>query len=426
MQRLDELLELVKLPEMFKVRQLFDKKSIQSDEIPNKIYQMLSEKKFADKIKSGMRIAITAGSRGICNADIIIRTIADFVKNKKAEPFIVPAMGSHGGATAEGQRNILAQLQITEEFCGCPICSSMKTVNIGKTEDGMEAFIDKFAAEADGIIVFCRIKPHTAFRGKFESGVMKMLSVGLGKQKGADNCHKKGFERMAENISKLGTLILEKAPVLFAVCVIENAFDDTKKIVVLDKTEIECQEPKLLKEAFDEMPCIQFDSCDVLIVDEIGKNFSGEGMDPNITGTFITPFASGGISAQKVVVLGMSKQTHGNGFGIGSADCTTRKAVKDIDLETMYINGITSTVLLGAKLPCIFENDMQAIKAAIKTCVIEEGKDISIVRISNSLQLEYIILSKNYYERVKNDKKHFEIMFEPKKLLFDSEENLQF
>ena len=187
-----------KLPKMFRVKQKFPRQRIAVEEIPGIIEHLLSAEKFASKVKPGMRIAITAGSRGVANVALTTKCIADFVKKQGATPFIVPSMGSHGGATAEGQREILEGYGITEEYVGCPIISSMEVKNIGLTEDGREVFIDKHAAEADGIIIGCRIKPHTAFRGPYESGIMKMMAIGLGKQYGAQVCHEAGFKNMAK------------------------------------------------------------------------------------------------------------------------------------------------------------------------------------------------------------------------------------
>ena len=308
-----ELVSDQKLPKMFRIRQKFPRERILPEDIPGVIEKLLAEEKFISQVKPGMRIAITAGSRGVANVALITKCIADFVKKAGADPFVVPAMGSHGGATAEGQREILASYGIVEEYIGCPILSSMEVKKIGVNEEGMDVYIDRYAAEADGIIVSCRIKPHTAFRGPYESGIMKMMTIGLGKQHGAEVCHAAGFKHMAKYVPMFGKAILENAPVLFAVASIENAYDETAKLVAVHADEVVEKEPPLLKEAFDKMPRILVDECDVLVVDQIGKNFSGDGMDPNITGTFCTPYATGGIKSQRVCVLDLSPETHGNG-----------------------------------------------------------------------------------------------------------------
>lgn len=411
------------IPKMFRVKQLFPRHRIEVEDIPKLIYNLLSQKKFSDKIKPNMRIAITAGSRGIANVALTTKCIADFVKSKSAQPFVVPAMGSHGGATAEGQKAILEGYGIAEEYIGCPIISSMEVKKIGVNEEGMDVFIDKNAAEADGIIIGCRIKPHTAFRGKYESGIMKMMAIGLGKQVGAETCHEAGFKNMAKYVPMFGKAIIKNAPILFAVPTIENAFDETYKITAINSDEIEQLEPELLKEAFAQMPRIWVDECDVLIVDKIGKNFSGDGMDPNITGTFCTPYATGGIKSQRVAVLDLSDETHGNGIGIGYASATTKRVFDKLDLDSMYPNAITCTVLGGVRIPIVMATDREAIQVCIKTCNEIDKKNPKIVRIPNSLHLENIMLSEAYYDEIKSNS-NLEIQSEPEYLNFDADGNL--
>ncbi len=412
-----------KLPKMFRVKQKFPRQRIAVEEIPGIIEHLLSAEKFASKVKPGMRIAITAGSRGVANVALTTKCIADFVKSRGASPFIVPSMGSHGGATAEGQREILEGYGITEEYVGCPIISSMEVKNIGLTEDGREVFIDKHAAEADGIIIGCRIKPHTAFRGPYESGIMKMMAIGLGKQYGAQVCHEAGFKNMAKNVPMFGKAIIQNAPILFAVPTIENAYDETSKITAVNADEIEAKEPELLKEAFANMPRILVDSCDVLVVDQIGKNFSGDGMDPNITGTFCTPYATGGIDAQRVCVLDLSPETHGNGIGLGYSSATTKRVFDKLDLAAMYPNAITCTVLGGVRIPIVMESDREAIQVCVQTCNEIDKENPRIVRIPNSLHIDHIMLSEAYYGEIKGNP-DIEIESDPAYLPFDEDGNL--
>lgn len=411
------------LPRMFQVKQKFPRERIMPVQIPEIISELLSQPQFADKVKPGMRIAITAGSRGIANVALTTKCIAEFVMSKGAYPFVVPAMGSHGGATAEGQREILEGYGITEEYLGCPIISSMEVKKIGVNEENMDVFIDKCAAEADGIIIGCRIKPHTAFRGPYESGIMKMMAIGLGKQHGAEACHEAGFKNMAKYVPMFGKAIIKYAPVLFAVPTIENAFDETCKITAVSAEEIETREPGLLQEAFTRMPKILVDECDVLVVDQIGKNFSGDGMDPNITGTFCTPYASGGIKSQRVCVLDLSPETHGNGIGLGYSSVTTKRVFEQLDLRAMYPNAITCTVLGGVRIPMIMESDKEAIQVCVRTCNEIDKANPRIVRIPNSLHLEHIMLSEIYYEEIKNNP-NLVIESEPEFLPFDDEGNL--
>lgn len=418
--------ELVKdtcVPKMFRVKQVFPRPKIEKDEIPGLIENLLSQEKFASRVKPGMRIAITAGSRGVANVALTTRCIADFVKSRGALPFVVPAMGSHGGATAEGQKALLAGYGVTEEYVGCPVLSSMEVKKIGVNEEGGDVYIDKNAAEADGIILGCRIKPHTAFRGPYESGMMKMMAIGLGKQYGAEVCHEAGFKNMAKNVPLFGKCIIQNAPILFAVPTIENAFDETCRILAVAAEDIEEQEPGLLKEAFSYMPRILVDSCDVLIVDQIGKNFSGDGMDPNITGTFCTPYASGGIDSQRVAVLDLSPETHGNGLGIGLASATTKRVYDQLDLAAMYPNAITCTVLTGVRIPLVMESDKETIQVCIKSCNEIDKKNPRVVRIPNSLHLEHIMLSEAYLDEIRGNP-NLMIESEPEYLPFDENGNL--
>ena len=415
-----DLVKNVMVPRMFRVRQIFPRNKIEPEEIPDIIKKLLSEEKFSSQIKPGMKIAITAGSRGIANNALTTKCIADFIKSKGAQPFVVPAMGSHGGSTAAGQREILRGYGITEEYLQCPILSSMEVKKIGVNEEGKDVYIDKYAAESDGIVIGCRIKPHTAFRGPYESGIMKMMAIGLGKQYGAEVCHEAGFKHMAKNVPLFGKAIIRHAPVLFAVPTIENAYDETCKIVAVNADEIEEMEPALLKEAASYMARILVDSCDVLIVDEIGKNYSGDGMDPNITGTFCSPYATGGIAAQRVAVLDLSKETHGNGIGLGFSSATTKRVFDKLDLASMYPNAITCTVLGGVRIPIIMESDKEAIQVCIKSCNEIDKTRPRVVRIPNSLHLEHIMLSEDYLEEIKG-METIEIESEPMDLPFDED-----
>ena len=394
------LLKDTKIPKMFRAKQKFNKEKIERDKIKEVIFNELSKSEFSNSIKADMNIAITAGSRGIKNIDIITKSIVDFVKCKKANPFIVPAMGSHGGASAKGQLEVLASYNITSETMGCEIKSSMEVVDLGYSELGKRVVIDKNAYNADGIIVSCRLKPHNAFRGKYESGPCKMITVGPGKQVGAEVVHSDGMERISKNIPTMAKVVIKNSPILFAVACIENPYDETCHIEAILANNIMKREPELLEYAFNKMPKLIVGECDVLIVDQIGKNYSGTGVDPNITGTFSTKYASGGIKVQRTCMLDLSEESHGNALGIGLSSAITKKIFDKIDLEKMYPNCITSTVLESARIPCIMANDKEAIQLCIKTCVGIDKLKIKVVRISNSLNIEYIMLSEAYYEDV--------------------------
>lgn len=417
-----QLLAGVPIPPMFRARQLFPQEHIQPADIPAAVMEQLDREPFRSKVRPGMEIAITAGSRGIANVDIITRAVVDFVKSRGAVPFIVPAMGSHGGATAEGQLEILAGYGITPDTMGCEIRSSMEVVELGTSDTGMPVYMDKNAYHADGIILSCRLKPHNAFRGPYESGPCKMMTVGLGKQKGAERVHAEGMGKIGQNIPSMARVALEKAPILFAIPCLENAYDQTWKLEAIDKDDILEREPELLKEAFAHMPSLLVGACDVLIVDETGKNYSGTGVDPNITGTFSTEYAHGGVKVQRTCFLDLSEASHGNSLGVGLANVITKRFFDKIDPEMMYPNCITSTVLTSARIPCVVATDKEAIQMCIRTCNGIDQSNPRIIRIPNSLHIGEIMLSQAYYADVKAGKwPGLEAVSEPEALRFDPE-----
>lgn len=411
----------VKIPKMLQVRQKFDAYEI--EDIEGAVNQELSRAEIKDKIKPGMKIAVTAGSRNIHAHARILRQTVKFIKEKGAIPFLVPAMGSHGGATAQGQLEILAGFGITEETIGCPIVSSMETVKIGETPKGHSVHIDKNAWQADGIVVVGKIKPHTAFRGPYESGLMKMMTIGLGKQYGASLCHQAGFKHMAEMVPMFARVILKNCKILFGLGIVENAYSKTYLIKGLTPEEIPEEEPKLLLLAKRLMPRILFDDIAVLVIDEIGKNFSGDGQDPNVSSRFATPYASCDFSIQKVCVLDLSEQTHGIMIGAGCADTCTRRLVEKARLEASYVNAITSTVFDCVRLPMILKNDYYAIAACIKTCNEVNQERIRLVRIPNTLEIGTIYISESMKEDAKKNP-DIEILGEPEEMPFNSEGNL--
>src|SRR5690606_34505221 len=295
----------------------------------------------------------------------------------------------------EGQREVLAHLGVTEESVNCEIRSSMEVIQLGTLPNGLPVYVDKYASEADGIVVINRIKPHTAFRGPVESGIMKMISIGLGKQQGAEACHQLGFKYMAENVPAMAKMIMEKKPVLFGVASIENAFDKVAYIEALTTEEIISQEPALQEKAKSLLPKLFFDQIDVLVIDQIGKNISGDGMDPNITGRYPTPYAHGGPDVTKMVVLDLTPQTEGNANGVGTADFTTQRLVDKMDKEATYANGLTSTVVGQTHISTTLPNDRMAIQAAIKSCNILDFTKVKMVRIKNTLQISEIEVSEN-------------------------------
>ena len=420
-----KLLKDVEIPAMFHARQTFPRETIAPEDIPAVVEREIAQPQFSKKIKPGMSIAITAGSRGIRNVDIITKAVVDAVKARGAHPFIVPAMGSHGGATAEGQKNMLAGFGITEEAMGCPIKSSMEVVELGQSSRGKRVVLDKNAYESDGIIVSCRLKPHNAFRGTHESGPCKMMTVGLGKQVGAQTVHSDGMGNIAKNIPTMAEVVLEKAPILFAIPCIENAYDETYKIEAILPESILEREAELLEVAKANMPSLIVGEGDVLVVHEVGKNYSGTGVDPNITGTFSTEYAHGGIQVQRTAFLNLSEISHGNALGCGLASAITAKIFDEMDIEQMYPNCLTSTVLKSACIPCVVATDKEAIQLCIRTCNGIEGKPVRMVYIANSLHIDQIMLSEVYYDDVKAGKyAGVEALDEPAPLEFDADDNV--
>lgn len=415
------LLREVKLPKMVKVRQHFDGTKI--DDVAYEVRKELQQEKIASRIKPGMTIAITAGSRGINNYQLIMKTMVSWLKEMGAEPFLIPAMGSHGGGTAEGQRKMLESLGITEDSVGAPIRSTMDVVRIGTNCDGYPVFIDKYANEADGIIVFNRIKPHTNFRGEYESGLMKMMTIGLGKNVGAATCHKLPMDDMPHNVLAFGSTVLENANILFGLATVENAYDQVRKICALLPEEIAEKEKELQADSKTTMPKILFDQFDVLVVDKIGKNFSGPGMDPNVTGISGNPHMKLLPQVQRRVVLDISDETHGNATGIGLADFSTKRAFDKLDFDAGYPNNITSRSIEGGKIPLIMKNDRLALQAAIYTCDLKKDTGPRLVRIPNTLHLSTIEISEDMIAEAEK-KPALEIVSDKYDFEFDENGNL--
>ncbi|MBW4845759.1 MAG: nickel-dependent lactate racemase [Lachnospiraceae bacterium] len=417
------LASAVKLPRMAKVRQLLDHSHIEEEKIPQVVHQELNREEMRNRIRPGMRLAITCGSRGVANIARITKAIVDFVKECGGEPFVFPSMGSHGGATAQGQVEILTGYGVTEDFLGCPIRATMEVVEIGKTPEGMPVYVDRYAYEADGIILCGRVKAHTAFRGPFESGIMKMAVIGMGKQKGAETVHQNGFYELGRMLPVIGKVILDHVNVIGAVGLVENAFDQTCIIKGMLREEIYEEEPKLLTLSKQRLGCIYFDNIDVLVVDRIGKDISGDGMDPNITGRFAVPYIEGEKKIQHIAVLDLTEETHGNCNGIGLADVTTKRLVDKIDVDCTYPNVCTSTVLCTPKIPLFTHTDQACIQIALKTCNYIDREHTRIVRIKDTMNLEEIYISESMVEEAV-EMEHIEFIEGPGEWGFNKSGNL--
>jgi len=369
-----------------------------------------------------MKISVTAGSRGISNIDLIIKTVCQKLKEAGAEPFIVPGMGSHGGATDEGQLNVLKKIGITQQTMGVPIKSSMEVVDIGITENGSPVYIDKNAYYSDGIVVINRIKPHTDFSGKHESGLLKMISVGLGKAKGCSAMHSYG---LAETIPQAAAICLKKAPYLFGIAIVENSKDETYKLEAVLPKDFFKKDEELLNVAKQLVPKLPIDYLDVLVVKEIGKLYSGTCMDTKVIGrmkAFGEPEPEKPV-INKIVALTLDDPKYGNALGIGLADITTQKLVDSIKLDVTYANTIPTTYLERAKIPVTLPNDREAIKVALNTVGLVNTKDLKLAVIKNTLQLEELYLTKAAIDSL--DKNKIEVVDEVGiELKFNSEGKL--
>lgn len=414
---IQNLVRHVALPRMVPVRQIFE-----DNALPDVEASLREALRAAGSfgIARGARIAVGVGSRGLADLPLLVRVTVDELKRLGAAPFVVPAMGSHGGATAEGQAAQLAALGVTEESVGCPVRSSMDTVELGRLPNGLPILMDRLAMEADGIAVINRVKPHTSFSGPIESGLAKMITIGLGKQKGADSCHALGFGTMAENVVEMARIKIAKAPILFGVATVENAYDRIARVEVVPAGRILAREPELLAEARASMPRILFNPLDVLIVDRIGKEYSGTGADPNITGRAGTPYLEVTQQVGKMAILDLSAKTRGNATGLGLADVCTRRLFDKIDFAATYANHITSTVLAGGKIPLIMDSDSLAVRVAAKTCNAPDPTRLRIVRLPNTLHLEHIRISEALLDEAR-DNPAIAIAGEPRDWPFDAD-----
>lgn len=415
------LLEGIPLPKMVRVKQTFPDNPI--SDIVVALREELNQSEITRRLRPGMSIAIGVGSRGVAQIPLLVKTTVEFLKEQKTYPFVVPAMGSHGGATEEGQREVLQNLGVTEEYIGCPIKATMDVVELGRLDNGLPVYLDKYAAEADGIISLNRVKPHTCFRGPNESGMIKMLTIGLGKQKGAESCHSYGFQYMAEHLVAMAKIMMEKAPVLFGIGTVENAYDRIIRISVVPKEDMLETDRQMQVQAKEHLAKLYFEQIDVLVIDRIGKDISGDGMDPNITGRYPSPYATGGPKVSKMLVLDLTEQTHGNANGMGTADFSTRKLFDKIDFVATYANGLTSTVVGPTHVPTILETDRDAILAGIKTSNARDFSKVRLVRIKDTLHMDEIWVSEAMLDEVRQHHQ-MKVLSEPTLMRFDEAGNL--
>ncbi|TRW95996.1 DUF2088 domain-containing protein [Paracoccus sp. M683] len=418
---ISKLIGEVALPPMLPVRQIFDDTTIA--DIPAAIRDEFQRNSASLGLRPGMTVAVGVGSRGVAELPVIVRAVIDAIRAQGALPFIVPAMGSHGGATAEGQVKLLAGLGITPESTGCDIRSSMEVDQIGTLPNGLPVFLDRTARQADGIVVINRVKPHTSFSAQLESGLCKMITIGLGKQRGAESCHAMGMGLMGQNVRDMAALSLGSQPVLFGVATVENAYDRVCHIELVPAAQMLTREPELLQMARQRMPRILFNPLDVLIVERMGKEFSGTGMDPNITGRASTAHMRTELQVGKLAVLDLTKKSEGNANGVGLADICTQRLVDKIDYGATYANCITSTVLASARIPVVVGNDRDALRLAIKTSNALDPQALRIVWLTDTLHLETIRVSQGLLPEAQAHPS-IQILGDPVMPVFDAQGNL--
>jgi len=421
-----------KFPKMVRLKQNFPSYSL--PDFRHVLIYQLKQKKNKNKIKPGMSIALGVGSRGIANIQEIVKITLDYIKEQRAKPFIVPAIGSQGEASIEGQEKVLASIGITKETMGVPIRSSMEVVTLSESYWGKKVYFDKLAFHADGIIPINRVKCHTDFRGPIESGLLKMLVIGFGKQKGAKEMHSLGYGFFHRLIPEIGQKILNKLPVLFGIACVEDAYDQLAELKILAPKEILVQEKKLLRKSKRIMARLNIPKVDVLVIEEIGKDISGTGLDPNIIGRFhqrkgVLKNYLSAPKVKQVVVLDLSEKTLGNACGIGYADITVRRLVDKINYLATYANVCVGHIdcigdnFYEIKIPIIMDTDKMAISLALKIAKGEKTKEAHLVRIKNTLNLHEIEVSHALYQQIKDDRR-YKVIDSFRRLQFNSQEEL--
>jgi hypothetical protein len=405
------------LPRMIRVRQTFPRTRVA--DIPATVARTLGDA--ALRIKRGDTVAVGAGSRGIANIDVIVGATVKYLRDLGARPFVFPAMGSHGGGTADGQLSVLEHYGIPEATMGCPVRATMDVVQVGEAL-GLPVWLDRLAAEADWIGLVNRVKPHTDFKGSIESGLFKMMTIGLGKYKGAIQYHRANIHHGYETvITSVGREVLAKARIGFGVGIVENGYDETGHIEAFNAENLEAGERRLLKDAREWMARLPFSPIDVLIVEEIGKNISGAGMDTNIIGRPSNPHEPFPSDPKIlwIAALDLTEESYGNATGIGNADFTTRRLVDKIDMKPTLINCITACAPNGAKVPATYETDREAIETALSCIGLTPPEKARVIRIKNTLMLGEIEVSEAFAADVAR-RPDLEAMAAPAPLGFDA------
>jgi hypothetical protein len=407
---------------MFRVRQKFEAPAI--DDIPGEIALQVSRLGLEKRVRPGQTVAVACSSRGIANYSTIVQATVNSLQQLGLEPFIVPAMGSHGAATAEGQKRVLEHYGISEERIGAPIRSSLEVLQIGETEDGIPVFLEKLASEADYVVPINRIKSHTDFEYEIESGLMKLMAIGLGKQKGAATYHQAiltyGYPRVILTVARK---ILESGRILCGVATVENGLAQTSQIPVVRPEELEQREKELLKEAKRLEARLPFEEADILIIDEMGKDISGTGFDTKVVGRIHMPLVTREPETprvKRIVVCDLSENSEGNAVGVGIADFVTRRLVDKIDLDALYMNAISGASPEQAKIPVTLKDDRDAIEVAIKSIGLIPPEKLRIIRIKSTKHLGEVDISQAYEEELP-DRDDLKIISEARPMAFDQQ-----
>lgn len=412
-------------PQIFRLRQSFERPRVA--DAAGEVDAQLAQLALQDRIQPGQSVAITAGSRGIANVHVIVKAIVDHLRRLGAQPFIVPAMGSHAGGTAEGQRKLIEAYGITEEFCGCPIRSSMDTVVVCQAREGFPVHFDRFAAEADHVVVCGRVKPHTDFAGDVESGLMKMLLIGLGKHHGARIYHRAildwSFDQIIRSVARE---VLSRCRIVAGLAIVENSYDETAKIAAVRPEEFEMREKELLVLAKKWLPRLPFDEAHLLMIDELGKDISGTGMDTNVVGRkfgYHEPGPNEKPAIRYIAVRGLTVQTHGNATGLGLAEFCRRRVLGARDENITRINSCTGGDVCCAMTPLDYETDREILDTALPLIGLTEPRDAKLMWIRDTLHVEEMACSAAYLAEARQ-RPDLEILTSPAPLPWDAAGNL--
>jgi len=412
-------------PRMVRIKQRFEGPRV--DDIPATVESQLAALDLGQKIKPGETVAITAGSRGIANIALIIKSAVEHIQSLGAKPIIVPAMGSHGGGTAEGQRGIIEGYGITEAYTGAEIRASMETVIVDKTPQGIPVHFDKHAYEADHVLVCGRVKPHTGFVGEIESGLLKMMLIGLGKHEGAKVYHRAILDySFGEIITAVADSVLDKCGIVAGLAIVENAYDETALIEAVAPENFVSREKELLKLAKQWMPRLPFNKVGLLIIDEIGKDISGSGMDTNVIGRKYSdhcPTEKDDVAVKRIFVRGLTHETHGNACGLGLAEFTNSRTVESVDQNITIINSLTGGHPSAAMIPVHFPSDREVLDNALPTTGLAAPEEARVIHISTTLHVGEVLVSEAYLPELEG-RDDLAIIDGPSEMQFDADGNL--